>query len=173
MWKKVSFVQRDFCSLYVPSGCLLNAVCCLAEYLHSPTHCHRITKKPLPSSSDCTAGQRPKRPQLIISREGRNPQTICLVRNTAAQQMEAGLAYLKPVLFFFLFFFLIYSGASGRVRQGREKYVGVSKLSGLSCGEGSIRSSHSAECNGSRGGALGAFTSDVFPSDVGQGVCVR
>lgn len=99
--KKVSFVQRDFRSLYVPSGCLLNAVCCLAEYLHSPTHCHRITKKPLPSSSACTAGQSPKRPQLIISREGRNPQTICLVRNTTAQQMEAGLAYLKPVLFFF------------------------------------------------------------------------
>lgn len=102
--KKVSFVQRDFCSQYVPSGCLLNAVCCLAEYLHSPTHCHRITKKPLPSSSDCTAGQRPKRPQLIISREGRNPHTICLVRNTAAQHMGAELTYLKPVLFFFFFF---------------------------------------------------------------------
>lgn len=35
---------KDFHSLYAPSGCLLNAVCCCAEYLHSPTHLHWITK---------------------------------------------------------------------------------------------------------------------------------
>lgn len=78
-WGKTCFVAFVF-----PSGCLLFG--CIFTFAH--THCCRITKKSSAFSPNCTAGQRPKRPQMIISREGRSPPTVCLVENSTAAADE-------------------------------------------------------------------------------------
>lgn len=140
--------------------CLL--LCWIFTFAHTPSLDYQ---KPLPSNWDNTAGQRPKRDQPIFRRRGENPNAICMAWST--RQPDGSQADLPEAVF------LIYFSAQGHVRQGGEKHVSPSKLSGLSCGLRSIRSSYSAECNGSRSKVLRAFTSDVFSFEVGQGVCGR
>lgn len=84
----------------------------------------------LPKTSAFWLGQhcRPKAQEAPADRAqgGENPNTICMARST--RQADGSRADLPEAVF------LIYFGAQGHVRQGGEKHVSLSKLSGLSCG---------------------------------------
>lgn len=174
--------------------CSPPAVCCLAAYLHSPTHTVAgLLKKPSAFSPDCTAGQRPKRPQLIISREGRNPSNSFVCYRTAQRRRRqmwsrvrsdlpegVGFTFFCCCCFFPTLPFLIYSDALGHVRpRGRkicwpEQMIRASALGRLPSDPPSLRTNvMEAEGGGERGGGGPSFTSDVFPSERPGMRCAR
>lgn len=159
-----------------PSGCLLFG--CIFTFAH--THCRRITKKSSAFSPDCTAGQRPKRPQLIISREGRTPPTVCLVQNsTAAANEQLGEVWLTwgrefssfrccffPTLPFFALAVYGMSGKEEENMQGWENDVGAQ------VGQGFIGFSQS-EVDEEQWGWGRSFTWDMFQSERPGMRCAR
>lgn len=94
------FWRKTFIACVFPPGCLLNAVCCCAEYLHTPTHLHWITKNLcLFWLQDNTAGQRPKRDQAIARRVGKTLMQF-VWHGALGNQMGARLTYLKQFSLF-------------------------------------------------------------------------
>ena len=130
IWKHIllSVAER----LRVPPGCLLNAVCCWAEYLHLPTYLHWIIENLCLLTQTNTADPRPNRDWPIERRGGRGGLMQFVWHGALGNQMEGSLTYLKQLSLFTSAPKAVSDKGGGRNMLARANYHGFHVVSVLS-----------------------------------------